>query len=337
MKKIMFSLSLTFLIFFSASAQSMYGDDVKADVKMKYVYSFEEALNLAKKENKLIFFNCFADWALPCHGMNKKVFSNQEFADWMDKKFINFFTDVTKGNGRILAKKYNIKTMAHYLVLDANGEVVHRIVGGSEIPEFKKLLTQALSTKTSLSGMTNSYDAGNRKLSFLRNYFNVLRTAEESQKAKVVLDEVFDKLDKKQWSKKENWTVFLAKMRNPEDEYFTHLLNNKLMFTKSNGVEAVDKSVSRIFEGIYFETTLGKRNYDPNKFLDYYLMMNKLDLPKTDKAFEMYDLAKKRGEHNIQGMVDVLIAKQKIWNPNVLDLINMSLENIKDLSKEDRA
>lgn len=75
-------------------AQSMYGDAVAADVKMKYVYSLDEALHLAKKENKLIFCNCFEDWAIPCHGMNKKVFSNQEFARWMDGHFINFFIDL---------------------------------------------------------------------------------------------------------------------------------------------------------------------------------------------------------------------------------------------------
>ena len=52
----------------AASAQSMYGDAVKADVKMKYVYSLDEALKLAKKENKLVFVNCFEDWAMPCSG-----------------------------------------------------------------------------------------------------------------------------------------------------------------------------------------------------------------------------------------------------------------------------
>ena len=119
-------------------AQSMYGDAVAADVKMKYVYSLDEALHLAKKENKLIFCNCFEDWAIPCHGMNKKVFSNQEFARWMDGHFINFFIDLNTEEGEKFKSKYNIKFMAHYVVLDAEGNLVHRIVGGSELPEFQK-------------------------------------------------------------------------------------------------------------------------------------------------------------------------------------------------------
>ena len=57
----------------SAAAQvepSMYGDKVKADIKVNYVRSLDEALARAKAEKKPIFFNCYADWAIPCHGMD---------------------------------------------------------------------------------------------------------------------------------------------------------------------------------------------------------------------------------------------------------------------------
>ena len=109
-------------------AQSMYGDAVKADVKMKYVYSLDEALKKAKKEKKPIFCNCFEDWAMPCHGMNKKVFSNQEFADWMDKHFVNLFMDMSTDEGEEFASTYNVKFMAHYVILDPDGKLIHRIV-----------------------------------------------------------------------------------------------------------------------------------------------------------------------------------------------------------------
>lgn len=337
MKKIIISIVLAFFAFSTLSAQSMYGDEVKFDVKMKYVYSFEEALTLAKEKNKLIFFNCFADWAVPCHSMNKKVFSNQEFANWMDDKFVNLFRDVTKGNGRVLAQKYNINTMAHYLVLNGNGEVVHRIVGGSEIPEFKKLLSQSLSSKTSLMGMSASYNEGNRNVKFLKNYFEVLRTAEEGKQAAIVLDNIFEKLDKKQWSKKENWTVFLAKMRNPEDEYFTYLVNNKATFVKANGAESVEKAISNLLNGFLFDYVVGNKTYDAAKFLDYYLLMQKSGLSSNDNAFVFYKFAKYRGEHNVQELITILKEQKNIWKPDELRVIDLSIENIKNLSKEDRA
>lgn len=68
MKKLMLAFVLLLGVVVSVKAQSIYGDKVKTDVKMKYIYSFEEALKKAREVNKPIFVNCFADWAVPCHG-----------------------------------------------------------------------------------------------------------------------------------------------------------------------------------------------------------------------------------------------------------------------------
>ena len=92
MKKMTLAFVLVLSMIMAVKAQSVYGDKVKADVKMKYVYSFEEALKKAREVNKPIFVNCFADWAVPCHGMNQLVFSDQQFADWMDRHFVNLLS-----------------------------------------------------------------------------------------------------------------------------------------------------------------------------------------------------------------------------------------------------
>lgn len=52
MKKLVIVLNLVCMFALGSFAQSMYGDAAKADVKMKYVYSFEEALKRAKEEHK---------------------------------------------------------------------------------------------------------------------------------------------------------------------------------------------------------------------------------------------------------------------------------------------
>ena len=123
MKKMTLAFVLVLSMIMAVKAQSVYGDKVKADVKMKYVYSFEEALKKAREVNKPIFVNCFADWAVPCHGMNQLVFSDQQFADWMDRHFVNLFIDITTNEGRPLATKYNTLQMAHYIVLDQDGNL----------------------------------------------------------------------------------------------------------------------------------------------------------------------------------------------------------------------
>lgn len=317
-----------------AYGQSIYGKSVKADVKMKYVYSFEEALKLSKETGKPIFFNCFADWAVPCHGMNKKVFSDQEFSDWMDKNFVNFFTDVTKGNGRVLASKYNVKTMAHYLVLDSDGEIIHRIVGGSEILEFKAHLQKALNPKTSLRGLSKQYEDGNGKIKFLREYFDALTLAEEMSKAREVLDVAFSVVKQKDWSKKENWKLYTSIMKTPEDAYFKYLIDNQQLFAKNNGVDKVSKALSTVLTKALSPYVLGLEPYDAQKMLDIYLLIQKANLPEEDEVNVYYTFTKNRGEHNIEALVDILENQGKSWDSNTLRIIDLSLVKIEDFNKK---
>ena len=83
--------------------ESMYGDAVKADIKVDYVFSYAEALKKAKAEHKLIFFNCFSDWAVPCHAMNQQVFSDQAFGNWLNEHFVNLWVEMTTEAGLALA------------------------------------------------------------------------------------------------------------------------------------------------------------------------------------------------------------------------------------------
>ena len=214
-------------------AQSMYGDAVKADVKMKYVYSLDEALQLAKKEKKPIFCNCFEDWAMPCHGMNKKVFSNQEFADWMDKHFVNLFMDMSTEEGKKFRETYQIKFMAHYVVLDREGNLIHRIVGGAELPTFQEKVACALSPKTSLAGMSRTYEKEKKhNKEFLLRYADVLRTANEGEKYKQVADEYFQMLKPQEWSEVKNWTIFSERVRGNDTIALDYLISHKADFVE---------------------------------------------------------------------------------------------------------
>ncbi|HJA14543.1 MAG TPA: thioredoxin family protein [Candidatus Butyricimonas faecavium] len=337
MKKLVIVLNLVCMFTLVSFAQSMYGDAVKADVKMKYVYSFEEALKKAKGEHKLIFFNCFADWAIPCHSMNKLVFSNQEFADWMDKHFVNLFIDVTQPEGRPLAEKYHIRFQAHYLVLDENGQIVHRIVGGYQIPEFKAILEKALNPKTSLAGMNKRYEAGERSAKFLGAYADILRVADQDGEmyAKVI-GELFSKLKKKEWSKREYWKFFTRQLESVNDEMFKYMVENKTDFVKSNGAE----KVNQIIVGLYFREIYpyasGKKVYDGNELLNIYLDMQKAGIIESHQVYPLYEIARCRGEGQFDKMMDVFENKLDLLPEQTLTALDLTLPEIKDLDKKEQ-
>lgn len=311
--------------------ESMYGDAVKADVKMKYVYSFEEALEKAKKEHKLIFFNCFADWAVPCHAMNKVVFSDQEFADWMDKHFVNFFMDVTTPEGRPLGEKYNVRFQAHYLVLDEEGNIVHRIVGGYQIPEFKEKLSQALNPKTSLAGLNKRYAAGERNVKFLREYALVLRSADEEDKYNQVTDEFLAALKVSDRAKKENWTIFNDKVTKPKGELFDYMLAHRDEFAKNNGEKMINNKFSMLyFMTLYRMATGGK--YDGKELLDIYMTLETAKVPKDQPIFTVYRIAKSRGERKFDETMSIFEKEVPALDERTATGLDMSLKDWSDMT-----
>lgn len=315
--------------------ESMYGDAVKVDVKMKYVYSFEEALKKAKEEHKPIFFNCFADWAVPCHAMNKVVFSDQEFADWMDKHFVNFFMDVTTPEGRPLGEKYNVRFQAHYLVLDEEGNIVHRIVGGYQIPEFKEKLSLALSPRTSLAGLNKRYESGDRNMKFLRDYAMVLRSADEKDLYDKVADEYMAGIKKSDWPKKENWVIFSDKLTEPKGELFDYLLAHRDEFAKNNGEEIINGKFSRLyFVPLYYMATGEK--YDGNQLLNIYMTLEKAKMPKDQSIYIIYNIAKYRGEKKFDEMMKVFEKDVPALDERTASGLDMSLKDWNDMTATEK-
>lgn len=303
MKRSLFLLAALFatttLYIPTATAQqrpSMYGDKVKADVKLRYVYSLEEALARAKAESKPIFFNCFADWAVPCHGMNMYVFSNAEFAQWVEKHFVPLFIDVTQAEHKAIATKYNIKKFAHFLVLDAHGRVQHRIIGGKQLPDFQKDLTLALSPKTSLAGTEARYNTGKASIKEVRAYLNALLFADETERFTQVGTQFLGMLKEKDYPRAENWDILSRLITDANSDLFAKLSDNKAIYVKNVGADKVNGLAESLFYAPLAAMAGGSEPYNAERLLDLYLSMQRFQLPDSSRCYRLHEVAKLRGE-----------------------------------------
>lgn len=91
--------------------------------------SFRQAMAQAKNQHKLIFLNVYATWCMPCKMLMKNTLDKPEIGNVFNKKFVNVSYDAEKGEGIDLVKKYNIQAHPIMLMVDANGQVVKRILG----------------------------------------------------------------------------------------------------------------------------------------------------------------------------------------------------------------
>lgn len=319
---------------FAQEPKSMYGDAVKAEVKMKYVYSYEEALKLAKEQKKLIFFNCFADWALPCHGMNKYVFSNQEFCNYMNEKFINLFMDMNSQEGRVLAEKYKVKTFAQYLILNAEGEVVQRVVGGVELPDFKERVDLALSPKTSLMGTSELYAKGDRSKKLVYNYLKALDIAGEDSVFKVVGKQYVQTLKPKELAEKKNWMLLRLAIPDRFCENYSYLVENKELFAKNIGEKPVDIYIESLICPDLIRYATGGAVYDANAIEALHKELDRAALSDTCVSYVLYHIGKLRGEKKYQDLL-----KYMDENGHYLTLYRVNVEmsfNFPDMTPADR-
>jgi len=93
--------------------------------------TWEEALEKAKDENKLIFLDAYASWCGPCKRMAATTFKNKEVGDFFNANFVNFKMDMEKHEeGRRLSSKYRLTAYPTLYFIDANENIAHKTVGG---------------------------------------------------------------------------------------------------------------------------------------------------------------------------------------------------------------
>lgn len=95
--------------------------------RINFITNFNEALKLAKEQNKFIFVDVMADWCGPCKIMIRDIENNEDVVQFFNDNFINLQIN-EKQNGPFLSKFW-IKSLPTVVFLNLDGEEVDRLVG----------------------------------------------------------------------------------------------------------------------------------------------------------------------------------------------------------------
>lgn len=160
---------LSALMMLTASVASAQSEGVNF-VEGKTLY---EVLQMGKQQNKMVFVDCYTTWCGPCKMMANREFPKKEAGDYFNAKFVNAKFDMEAGEGPQIAEKYQVQAYPTFLILNAEGELVHRVVGADEITNFIKMVDEGLSGKT-FADYKKEYESGERSEAFLKEYLDVL-------------------------------------------------------------------------------------------------------------------------------------------------------------------
>lgn len=101
--------------------------------------TFSEALQIAKKENKLVFLYFNTTWCGPCIELKMTTFRSKAVAELFNTSFINISVNGEKGDGPALVNKYKIRGYPSYIFLNSEGKVIYMTDGFLNAKRFTEL------------------------------------------------------------------------------------------------------------------------------------------------------------------------------------------------------
>lgn len=147
----------------------------------------KQALELARQENKILFVDCYTSWCAPCKLLDKSVFAQAKVGDVFNSQFVSIKLNMEQEELRPLAQQYNVRAFPSLLFLDADGQLLHKVVGYMQAEDLLHNAQIALhQPDMQLATLNKRYDAGERDVTFLTNYINTLQRASERARIRQV-------------------------------------------------------------------------------------------------------------------------------------------------------
>lgn len=280
--------------------------------------NWEEALDAAGKENKLMFVAGYVDWSQPCAILDKYTFSDQEVGAFYNEQFINIRLDMEDFPGIAVAEDLNITSYPALLFINEDGDVIHRGCGALESDELINLGEVALSDRN-LSLMQTKYENGDRQLDFLVELSGLLQDA--CMDKTWIADAYFESTDHKDWMNETSWAMLNLNVSDPYSEPFQYLMSAHDEFALKYGKDTVDTKIYNVlidqFIGIYEGEDLTLFATQSLKYL--LAQVNFKDKSKLNSLAELKtaDLKsdwKKYGEYASR-----VVEEQKVTDPDQLN------------------
>ena len=139
--------------------------------------TWDEALEIAQEEDKIIFVDAYAVWCGPCKRMSKNVFTQTEVGNFYNKNFINLKLDMEKGEGLKFGKKYPVSAYPTLYYIAPDGKVVQSVRGAQNVERFLSLGKKALALMDNSEQYAEEYEKGNRDPELVLKYIQALNKA----------------------------------------------------------------------------------------------------------------------------------------------------------------
>lgn len=157
-----------FLLMFTFIGQLTYSQGIE----FQHI-TFDEAIQKAKEENKMIFIDFYTQWCGPCKKLAAGPFREAKVGEFYNAHFINLKLDAEK-EGFDVARKYEVSSYPTLMFVDGNGKMIYRSGGikhATDMVGFAKLGLNALNDKYSFEELQSLFAHKQDDEVFLKRYY----------------------------------------------------------------------------------------------------------------------------------------------------------------------
>ena len=143
-----FSITFVLLALIGLYSFTTLNKKTKSDEGITFhIGTWQQALDLAKKENKMIFLDAYASWCGPCKKMKRTTFADKNVADYYNKNFINVAIDMEKGEGPMLAERYSVEAYPTLIFIKPDGKLFGKTMGFHSVSQFLEIGQKVIKAK----------------------------------------------------------------------------------------------------------------------------------------------------------------------------------------------
>ncbi|MFZ4414994.1 MAG: thioredoxin fold domain-containing protein [Bacteroidales bacterium] len=146
--------------------------------KVNYTQVFE----LAKKENKAIMLYFHTKGCGACKRMEDSVFIKHNVANYYNNNFVCLNVNLSKDEGIVTNKKYNIKSYPAFIIINENDTILNKVIGMLSPEAFIKFGQDALSPLRNLTYLKQQYENKKTDADFMYAYCYALSKMKELTK-----------------------------------------------------------------------------------------------------------------------------------------------------------
>lgn len=241
--------------------------------------TFEEAKAAAQEQGKIIFIDAYAVWCGPCKRMASSVFPDASVGEIYNMHYISMKIDMEKGEGLTFREKYPVTAFPTLFYLDAEGNILERVVGAQGIDGFKNLGLKHAKSVIPGKNFAAEFEKGSRDPELVYRYLTALNSAKKSTSA------VVNEFLKSQPDMNNQFTIQILFDGSVEadSKVFELFLNNKKKISEHYTGEEIDEKIRLVA----LNSVIKAAEYDYPELADEAKAIVKKHSPGKAKKFNL--------------------------------------------------